>query len=130
MLCVTLVTPAVAWQSNNDTHTVRLALEQPWEIRSGVVEKQINRMGDGVSIAIIRTLDEHELADPDNIRKILPMIRMAFAVPEIIAKQDDRVPPVTLLLLDYLESKTQDYALRSEIEDVIQFVKGQTSLKK
>jgi hypothetical protein len=61
------------------------------------------RLGDSVSIALLRILDEQELVDPKTVQTFLPLIRDSFSYPPIIALQVDKKPKVTLFLLKYLD---------------------------
>ena len=109
------------------THLVRALLQSPVLQATGFGEKQLNRLGDRVSIALVKILKEEELKNPQEIRKILPLIRGAFVAPQIITVPEDKKPAVTLLLLNYLEAAVQDGALRKEIVDLIEFVKERTA---
>jgi hypothetical protein len=94
---------------------------------TGFSEKQVNRLGDRVSIALIKILNEQDMRNPQKIREILPLIRTAFLAPQIIAAPEDKKPAVTLLLLNYLETNVQDGLLKKEIVDLADFIKEKTA---
>src|SRR5215210_2564053 len=67
-------------------HTVKeVLLEKSQGILDGSTEKYTNRLGDKVSIALLKIFKEEELRDPRKIKQILPIIRMAFAGPQVIS---------------------------------------------
>lgn len=107
-------------------HTVKALLQEPSAgLSSGVLEKQSERLGDRVSMALIKIFKGKELEDPDNIRKFLPVIRLCFLYPKLIPNKY-RKPKVTLTLLMRLERRVADAELKSEISSVARFVKEQT----
>jgi hypothetical protein len=102
-------------------------LQSPVLQATGFGEKQVNRLGDRVSIALIKILNEEDLRNPEEVRKILPLIRAAFVAPQIITVPEDKKPAVTLLLLNYLETTVQDGILKKEILDLKDFVREKTA---
>jgi hypothetical protein len=108
-------------------HLVRKLLQSPVLQATGFGEKQVNRLGDRVSIALIKILNEEDLRNPEEVRKILPLIRAAFVAPQIITVPEDKKPAVTLLLLNYLETTVQDGILKKEILDLKDFVREKTA---
>jgi len=105
--------------------TVEDLLQQPSGFSSGFSEKQSDRLGDRVSIALLKIFNGNELEDPQNIRRFLPIIRSSFLYPNLIPTQY-RKPKVTLPLLARLERRVADVKLKSEISAVAGFVKEQT----
>jgi hypothetical protein len=67
-----------------------------------VVEKNINRSGDRAAIGVIRNIGMERPLVSKDIEQICFIIRLAFAVPQIISTDTDRQPRATLLLLSYL----------------------------
>ena len=90
-------------------------------------EKYISRLGDGVAIALLKIYDADGLESQQNIRSYLPIIRAAFFAPKIVELSENRKPEVTIFLLTYLQGRVKDENLKTEISDVIKFVKKQTS---
>jgi len=118
-------------QEGGDVYATRLVrnfLEYPAQLGSGFGEKQLNRLGDRVSIALLKILSEQEMRKPEEIRKMLPLIRGAFIAPQIIPVEGDRTPDVTLLLLNHLKDVVQDPALKSEVSEVETFVRKKTGV--
>lgn len=89
-------------------------------------EKHINRLGDSVSIALLKIYDAEALQNPKNIKNYLPIIRAAFTSPKIIELIENRKPEVTIFLLTYLEGRVKDENLKTQISDVIKFIKEET----
>jgi hypothetical protein len=106
---------------------IRTAIDAPENIRSSWVEKRIARLGDGVSIAFLKVLEEGKLTDPSELQKDLPVIRQAFAVPQIIAVESDKKPKVTMFLLDYMRRNVHDAKSKIDIQQTIDFVKEKTA---
>ena len=79
-----------------------------------ISEKILNRLGDRISIALMKIYTEQELANPANLRRYLPMINEAFQSLRIVPP-DDREPRVTLVLLKLVEAQVQDPQLLGEI---------------
>jgi hypothetical protein len=92
-----------------------------------VTQKQLARLGDGVSVAMLKILDQHELRDAQKVRDILPIIRDSFAEPQFIAVEADRKPKVTVFLLNYLLHNVSDTQVQQEIKETIEFVEKQTA---
>jgi hypothetical protein len=100
--------------------------EQLKGITDGSTERNINRLGDKVSIAILKMFGERELQDPQRIRNILPIIRKAFTYPKLISVAEDRKPKVTLFFLSRLQTDTKDAGLKKDISQLIDFIKQKT----
>src|SRR5882724_6472620 len=96
---------------------VEALLQQPSGFSSGFSEKQSDRLGDRVSIALLKIFKNNELEDPENIRRFLPIIRSAFLYPTLVPAQH-RKPKVTLPLLARLERKVTDVELKHQISEV------------
>lgn len=112
---------------NEDTYSieiVKLLLQRTQGVAVGAIEKQKHRLGDRVSIALIKLLDEEALRNGSEVGRYLPIIREAFSRPQLISHEEDRNPQVTLLLLRYLQAEVNDPTLRQEISDTIKFVKS------
>jgi len=89
---------------------------------SGWDEKTFNRSGDLAAVAVLKTLDDSEMASPETARWVLFIIREAFACPQYCVKvTDDRRPRISLLLLEHLNETTRG-KMQAEIEEVKQYV--------
>jgi hypothetical protein len=97
------------------------------QFESGYTAKNIYRLGDGVSVALLKILDDSELANLEKIRMILPIIRQAFSHPELINIQVDKDPKVTEFLLKDLQRDISDPTVRSQIGQTLEYVRKQTS---
>lgn len=94
---------------------------------SGWDEKTFNRSGDLVAVAVLKTLDDNEIASPEHANDVLLILHMAFACPQRCVKvTDDRSPRMTLLLLEHLNEITRG-KIHANIEDAKQFILQQAS---
>jgi hypothetical protein len=84
---------------------------------SGWDEKTFDRSGDLVAVAVLKTLDDSEMASPESAQFLLLIIRMAFQCPQCVKVTDDRRPRVTLLLLEHLNEITSG-KMQADIEEV------------
>ena len=133
VFCVLIMLSAGLAQTNPVTpkgkdpsvRTVEDLLQQLSGFSSGFSEKQSDRLGDRVSISLLKIFNASELEDPENIRKFLPIVRSSFLYPNLIPTQY-RKPRVTLPLLARLARRVADVKLKSEILAVAGFVKEQT----
>ena len=75
-----------------------------------------------VAVAIIRTLEDSQMASPEGAKNVLVVLRAAFACPaRCVQVTDDRHPSVTLLLLEHLREIT-GVKMHSEIDETRKFV--------
>lgn len=87
----------------------------------GFVETSVNRLGDGAALGIIQYLGERKervSEDPsssEEVRRMLLIIRMAFAAPNIIQSDENRYPRATLVLLKYLSCLPVANAVKDDI---------------
>ena len=93
--------------------------------RSSSKVRRLPTLGDRVGVALIKGLSLTELADPETVRHILPVIREAFSQPSSISTGEDRSADVTLLLLKHLEQNVADANLKAQIQEVSNFVRTQ-----
>ena len=94
---------------------------------SGWDEKTFARSGDLVAVAVLRTLDDSEMASLENTKFVLLILRMAFYCPQNCVKvTDDRRPRMTLLLLEHLNEITHR-EITTEVEEARRFLLQQTS---
>jgi len=96
-------------------------------VYSGWDEKTFNRSGDLVAVAILKTLDDTEMASSEYAKDVLLILRSAFACPHYCVKvTDDRRPRMTLLLLEHLNEITRG-KMQGDIEEAKKFVLQQAS---
>ncbi len=86
------------------------------------IQKQLTRLGDKVSVALLKILDEQQLADSQIVRDMLPIVRDAFSAPELISSEEDKQPQVTRFLLKHLERESFDLQLKRDIRETLQFI--------
>ncbi len=89
-------------------------------------EKAAHRLGDRVTVGIIKVFRKSALKKPQSIKIILPVIREAFSYPELIVREEDRTPGVSLTFLRNLEDNVQDDSLKKEISELIRFIQQKT----
>jgi hypothetical protein len=116
-----------ATEDNYSIPIVTNLMKQTTGLGSGFAEKQVNRLGDRVSIALLKILDETDFKDSQKLKSILPLIRASFLFPELIKYQEDRNPKVTLFMLQKIESDIEDAKLKSDITALIEFIKEKTA---
>jgi hypothetical protein len=123
------LTASLAGQSDDATaysiNTVKFALQ----MRSGgqrviftPTQRALVRLGDGVSIALLKLLNDQDLTNPETVKSFLSIIRDAFDQPQNIAIDVDRQPRVTLFLLNYLRLNVSDSEALRDIQQTIDFV--------
>src|SRR5713101_7279002 len=95
-ISVILTTPEAKEDDPYSVTVVKDLLKQPSGFSSSFSEKQVYRLGDRVSIALLKIHSENELKDPNRIRKFLPLIEEAFRIPNLISIREDQKPRVTL----------------------------------
>jgi hypothetical protein len=107
--------------------TVTTLMKQTTGLGSSFAEKQVNRLGDRVSIALLKILDEADFKDSQKVKSILSLIRASFLHPGLIKYQEDRNPKVTLFVLRKIESDIEDAKLKSDITELIEFIREKTA---
>ena len=94
---------------------------------SGWDEKTFFRSGDLVAVAVLKTLDDSEMASAESVKFVLLIVRMAFDCHQSCVKvTDDRRPRMTLLLLEHLNEITGG-KMQTDIEEVKHFILQQAS---
>jgi hypothetical protein len=106
--------------------SVRPALEVA--MRGGVEYAQpgfweeVKMLGDGTSVAVLKTVSPKDLTNPEVVKAYLQVIRIAFSEPKWTVCAEDKTPEVTLFLLDYLREKVQTKGLQDQIDSTREFV--------
>ena len=134
VLLRTLTAPAQDWQAckpegNYSFNDVKAAVHRVTssQVYSSWDEKMFYRSGDLVAVAVLKTLDDAEMASSDHAEDVLRILRTAFACPNYCIKvTDDRRPRMTLLLLEHLNEITRG-SMRVDIEEEKQFIVQQAS---
>ena len=130
----TLAAPTQDWQackaeSDYSFNEVKAAVHRVTSSRmySGWDEKTFNRSGDLVAVAVLKTLNDSEMASPESLKFVLLIVRMAFHCPQYCVKvTDDRRPRMTLLLLEHLNEITGG-RMQTDIEELKHFILRQAS---
>jgi hypothetical protein len=133
MMCILASSASFSDASNGDdcdnAKLVRSWVElQPWVTQgNSFLEKNIYRNGDGIALGIARAFTQEELLDPDRLGRILSIIRLSFSQPNYIARDQDRRPAVTRLLLVFLENQSADSKTKRSIADAEAYVSSQVA---
>ena len=124
-----LVGTVAGGQSEESDHYSLRVVQAILRLRSGGQkfifsqnQKSLARLGDGVSIAILKLLDEQDLKNPQVIRDFLPIIQQGFSQPELISLEADRKPSVTLFLLNFLRHNVVDPQTQRDIQQTVEVV--------
>jgi hypothetical protein len=90
-------------------------------------QKRLVQLGDRVSIALLKILDDTDLKNPATVRDFLPIIRSSFSAPQFVSIESDRKPRVTLLFLEHLQQNIDDAEVRQEIQQTVEFIKAKAT---
>lgn len=90
-------------------------------------QTHLARMGDGVSIALLKILNSDQLKDPQRMKVLLSIIHDGFSQPQSIKNVTDRKPQVTVFFLSHIRNDIPDPQIRRDIDATITFVERQTS---
>jgi len=96
-------------------------------LRISVVVKNLQRLGDGVAVALLKTLDERDLLNTKTVEACLQLIHDSFSYLPIVSLDVNREPKVTMFLLNHLKRNVSDTQTHRDIEETIQYVKHQTA---
>ncbi len=129
-----LASPAQDWQDckpkgDYSFNDVKAAVHRVTSsaMYSGWDEKTFNRSGDLVAVAVLKSIDDSEMASPESAKWVLLIVRAAFACPQYCVKViDDRRPRITLLLLEHLNEITHG-KMQADIKEVKQFILEQSN---
>jgi len=116
-------------QSASDEYSVEFirTLLQSHYVASGFVGKRFEKMGDSVSIALMKVLEDQDLKDSIKIEYILEfIIKSSFSAPHLISIEEDKSPQASLILLKYLEKNIRDPKIKLEVIQSLKYVKKQT----
>jgi hypothetical protein len=91
------------------------------------VEKQLQRRGDAVSVALLKILDDRDLKEDRTVEAVLDLVRQAFSSPKLISLEEDKKPKVTMFLLKYLQRSISDAKTLQDIEETVRFVNEKTA---
>ena len=91
------------------------------------VQTHMARMGDKVSIALLKDLSEAELLDRNKVEEYLPIIQESFSQPQFIEVEIDKQPKVTMFLLKYVRQGVLDARVQQDVDNTIRFVEEKTS---
>ncbi len=135
LFCVILFcgAPLVGQTEDADPYSIRLVQNNLQMAEAGLagtlasVNKHFQRLGDGISIALLKIMDEQDLTDPKIVEASLSLIRLSFSYPKIISLEVDKKPKVTLFLLKHMDRNAFDTQTRQHIQETIQYVEHQTA---
>lgn len=96
-------------------------------------EKRVARLGDGAAVGMILFIGDRKMTvsdeplSPEEVRRMLLIVRMSFEVPKIIEADEDRSPKATLVLLKYLSSLSAAKTLQDDLHttsNLVERLKG------
>lgn len=110
-----------------DSKLVRSWVDLPLSVPEGstLLEKTIYRSGDRIALGIAHAFTPKELLDPDRLNRIISIVKLSFSQPKYIARDQDKDPAVTRLLLSFLEYQCQDAKLKKNITDAEKYISTQ-----
>jgi hypothetical protein len=85
----------------NVKETVSRLLVEP--VYTAADERLLNSAGDAAALAVAGVVSKHEMDFPENGRRILLILHLAFEAPRSIIDRKSKTPTVALRLLDQLE---------------------------
>jgi hypothetical protein len=92
----------------------------------GIDIKVVSRSGDMTAVAILQTLSDGQLEDPDTRGMVLYLLHEAFGCPSgCVDDPYQRVPRITMLLLSRLR-RNSGGKLRSQIDATEKYISKQT----
>ena len=94
-------------------------LQLPFYMDIGFNEHLGSLLGDRLAVAISKKVRLADLRTPEKAKRVLLLLRYAFANPTFVQSEADRNPSTTLLLLDFLEDQCPDPALRQRARELI-----------
>jgi len=116
---------AVAAPVHGTEDCVDAQLVKSWvELQPGLLDgntflqKSVYRSGDSIALGIVQAFTTSELLEPSRTDRIVSIVRLSFSHPEYIARNQDREPAVTMLLLSFLAHEQKDPKLEGRIADV------------
>lgn len=122
LLVLAIAFPAIALQAqrpdNSPEATIRDALNPRSDFYgSGIMDKQLSRMGDAAAVAITKVLAGKNVEEA-TIERILVILRTAFSAPQIVENESDRQPHTALFVLRFLESQSSNASQRKRIREL------------
>jgi len=89
----------------------------------------VQNLGDSVSVAVLKVVYPKDLTTPKFVKAYLQVARAAFSQPQMtVACAEDKVPQVTILLLDHLRESVTDKDLQRQIDSTKDYVLKQAPL--
>jgi hypothetical protein len=124
-------TAMISKQSDSNCVSIvkRLLQESTLGVSTGYGEKQSNRLGDEIGVALSKLYNDRNIVKAKNIKVFLPVIRGAFLHPDLISDPEDRIPTFTLSFLRNLESKVKDAGAKEKISDTIGWLLEHAEIK-
>ena len=90
----------------------------------------IQNLGDAASVAVLKVVEPKDLTTPKMVKAYLQVVRTAFSQPMLtVACAEDKIPNVTIFVLDDLREKVKDKALQRQIDSTKEYVLKQAPLK-
>jgi len=105
------------------TEYLRSYLDRPHFRVNALDLRVFSLMGDRVAVNILRALTWSASIDPERLSKILVATTAAMEYPSSIQNEHDRIPAVTICLLESLISRTELEGERASIVSALQKIR-------
>jgi hypothetical protein len=98
----------------------------------GFLQTGVSQLGDDAAVGVMQYLGERKTTvsadstSPQEIRRILEIIRMAFVLPNSKRSLDDGkgIPKATMVLLQYLRCLPRAASVKEELDTTTRFIEG------
>jgi len=106
---------------------VRSWLEHPAWPLEGIswFDKGVHQTGDRIALGIVHAYTTAELLEPARARRVVSLVRLSFAKPQAIIRDQDADPGVTNLLLSFLKAHESNPSTLEYISDTETFIATQ-----
>jgi hypothetical protein len=116
-------------QCQYSTTLVRGLLDTPDGIHTSWLEKRNVRLGDRAAVALLKLYTEQELLEPTRLARALKVIRVAFSSPCNTTISLDKIPKVTVFMLQDLQRQAKDEDAKRQILETIKYVQEASGVK-
>jgi len=106
---------------------IRGYLNRPMFLLNGIDLRVFSMMGDRAAVSILKTLFPDWQVDQTKLRKILAALCAAIEYPADIEIESDRVPAVTVCLLEALAARAQCVEDKELIQSAMETIRMRTT---
>ena len=98
-------------------------------LRTSWSERYLARLGDSAAPEIMKCISAKP-SRKESTQTALTLVKMSFADPRTITREQNRLPTNTMVLLDYLDKHTRDADVKSKISSIRKQLQGESSRAK